>query len=93
MPAFSCQYLDKDELLHLAGANKDHIYIILILHIYIVRPFRNAALFIFHVGLDDLSVLHGRCSVPKALQAGFEPCLQYLEHFEHTYHLRSLKYP
>ena len=47
MPAFSCQYLDKDELLHLAGANKDHIYIILILHIYIVRPFRNAALFIF----------------------------------------------
>ena len=26
MPAFSCQYLDKDELLHLAGANKDHIY-------------------------------------------------------------------
>ena len=50
-------------------------------------------LFNFHVGLDDLSVLHGRCSVPKALQAGFEPCLQYLEHFEHTYHLRSLKYP
>ena len=27
MPAFSCQYLDKDELLHLAGANKEHICI------------------------------------------------------------------